>query len=153
MDYETPLTFNTPKPPEKRSTPPVTRPAKPSAAITWQEAPHCAEARGGAFAAHCMLPQGHQGPHSYSDLRRYQYRFLRTDGPTLEEFVEAHCWPEDYPPFEYAEKDSPMLRAYRAALKSETLSETLTRGHGRTRWTRPDEKARILAALNSIGRR
>jgi len=40
---------------------------------------------------------------------------LRTDGPTLEEYVEAGYLAENYPPQGWAEKPSPGLDAYRAS--------------------------------------
>ena len=41
---------------------------------------------------------------------------LKTDGPTLEEFVKAGYKAEDYPPAGYAEKPSHGLAAYRESL-------------------------------------
>jgi len=40
---------------------------------------------------------------------------LRTDGPTIEQFVAAGYKDEFYPPTGYAEQDSPGLDAYKAA--------------------------------------
>lgn len=45
---------------------------------------------------------------------------LRTDGPTLEEFVDAGYSQEVYPPSGYAAKESPGLEAYRALVASMT---------------------------------
>jgi hypothetical protein len=41
---------------------------------------------------------------------------LRTDGPTLEKWLEAGYPPDKYPPEGYAELDSPALTGYKAAL-------------------------------------
>jgi hypothetical protein len=39
---------------------------------------------------------------------------LRTDGPTMEQWIEAGYKPENYPPEGYAELDSPALTEYKA---------------------------------------
>lgn len=44
---------------------------------------------------------------------------LRTDGPTLEEFIEKGYMPENYPPQGWAEKPSEGLTQYRAAKEKE----------------------------------
>lgn len=44
---------------------------------------------------------------------------LRTDGPTLEKWVEAGYKPENYPPEGYAELDSPLLTAYKAKVAAD----------------------------------
>lgn len=45
---------------------------------------------------------------------------VRTDGPTLEEYVGSGRKPEDYPPEGYAERDSPGLRKLRARQAHDT---------------------------------
>jgi hypothetical protein len=52
---------------------------------------------------------------------------LRTDGPTLEEFISAGYKAEHYPPQGYAEKDSEGLRAYRVEQKAEALRQAQAR--------------------------
>lgn len=47
---------------------------------------------------------------------------LRTDGPTLEKWVEAGYLPENYPPDGYAELDSPALTAYKAKVAADLKS-------------------------------
>lgn len=47
---------------------------------------------------------------------------LRTDGPTLEEWLKAGYEPKDYPPVGYAEKDSPALADYKAMRAAAGLS-------------------------------
>lgn len=54
---------------------------------------------------------------------------LRTDGPTLEKWVEAGYPKHAYPPDGYAELDSPALTAYKAEVAAATLSGVQVKPH------------------------